>query len=307
MIKVQNLSKSFAQTKAVSQISFEIKTGEIVGFLGPNGAGKSTTMKMITGFCVPDSGSIQIGEFDLLKNPQQAKALIGYLPESSALYQDMIVYDHLVYFAKLRGVASQNQKQRIQTVCEQCGLLGVLSKRVSELSKGFKQRVGLALALIHDPQVLILDEPTVGLDPNQIVEIRSLIQNIAKTKTVFISSHILSEVAATCHRVLILKSGQIVAQGTPKDLMSESSDNVAYKVCLKASSTQMEKAVARLSGVKRVDTKSAGQNLVEAEFTFSEESAENIFDWAVQEDFKILHLEKQKNSLESVFHKLTKD
>ena len=309
MIQVQNLSKSFGSLQAVRSVSFEIQQGEIVGFLGPNGAGKSTTMKMITGFCVPDQGQVKIGEFDLLANPSKAKSLMGYLPESSALYVDMVVVEHLEYFAKLKGVPASQIKARIQKVCEQCGLFDVLDRTISELSKGFKQRVGLALALIHDPQVLILDEPTVGLDPNQIVEIRNLIQDVAQTKTVFISSHILSEIAATCHRVLILKSGQIVASGTPGELIGESAQQVSYKVRLKAKASQVQSSLDNLKDAVRFEVDVEQEQLVDGRLIFEKQNdqAESIFDWAVQNELKVLHLEKQTQSLENVFQNLTRE
>ncbi len=204
-------------------MSFEVKAGEILGFLGPNGAGKTTTMKAIAGFLTPTSGSINIGRYSVSDNPEMVKQMIGYLPEHNPLYTDMNVIDYLRYMAQLQRIRASKINDRILEMVNVCGFEGEKHKRISELSKGYRQRVGLAQALIHDPQVLILDEPTTGLDPNQIVEIRELIRKIGREKTIILSSHILAEVEATCDRILIINKGHIVADGTADQLRKASS------------------------------------------------------------------------------------
>ena len=203
-IKLDNLTKIYGYQKAVDNISFEVKTGEILGFLGPNGAGKTTTMKAITCYLTPNYGDIKVGGLSVLGNPDKVKKHIGYLPENNPLYNDMPVIDYLKFVAELQGVPKNQLKDRIFEMIQICGLKGEKHKKIRELPKGYKQRVGLAQALIHDPEVLILDEPTTGLDPNQIVEIRALIKKIGREKTVILSSHILAEVEITCQRVLVI-------------------------------------------------------------------------------------------------------
>ncbi|OGF42743.1 ABC transporter, partial [Candidatus Falkowbacteria bacterium RIFOXYB2_FULL_47_14] len=221
MIEIKNLTKRFGNTVILDNINLEVKKGEILGFLGPNGAGKSTTMKIITSFWSPTSGSIKIDGLDVTTDSLKTRTKIGYLPETVPLYDDMRVYEYLKFIAEVRGIAKEDMKKRLKEVVEACGLKKVLLKPIEELSKGYRQRVGLAQAIMHEPDILILDEPTTGLDPNQIVEIRDLIKKIGKEKTVIFSTHILSEVSATCDRVLIINNGKIVGEGSPADLMAK--------------------------------------------------------------------------------------
>ncbi len=215
-LKVSNLTRMYGPQKAVDNISFTLDTGEIVGFLGPNGAGKSTTMKMITGFLKPDSGSLWVNGTDVLQHPLAAKRQIGYLPESNPLYYDMYVKEYLGFIAAVHGIAKP--KQRIAEVIQMVGLTPESHKKAGQLSKGYRQRVGLAAALLHSPRVLILDEPTTGLDPNQIIEIRELISSLGRERTVLFSSHILQEVEALCNRVIIINKGRLAADSTLKEL-----------------------------------------------------------------------------------------
>ncbi len=213
-IVVNNLTKKFGSQRAVDNISFEVKTGEILGFLGPNGAGKTTTMKILTCYMAPSDGDAKINNLSILESQDEIKKKIGYLPENNPLYFDMPVLDYLKFVADLQGVQKDKIQDRIAEMVYVCGLNVEKHKKIGELSKGFRQRVGLAQAMIHDPEILILDEPTTGLDPNQIVEIRKLIKELGKQKTVILSTHILPEVEATCDRILIINNGKIVADGT---------------------------------------------------------------------------------------------
>ena len=213
-IVVNNLTKKFGTQRAVDNISFEVKTGEILGFLGPNGAGKTTTMKIITCFMAQNDGDVKVNDLSILEDQDEIKKLIGYLPENNPLYTDMPVLEYLEFVAELQNVPKNKISNRIAEMVNVCGLDVEKHKKIGELSKGYKQRVGLAQAMIHDPDILILDEPTSGLDPNQIVEIRKLIRKLGKQKTVILSTHILPEVEATCDRILIINNGKIVADGT---------------------------------------------------------------------------------------------
>ena len=218
MIRLQNLTKDYGSVRAVDHVNFEINEGEILGFLGPNGAGKTTTLRMITCFLSPTSGNIEVENMNIDNNQIEIKRLIGYLPEHNPLYIDMTVYDYLKFIADIREIS--NFETRIIEVIKQCGLNGVVHKPINTLSKGYKQRVGIAQAILHDPKILILDEPTSGLDPNQIVEIRGLIKELGKEKTLIISSHILQEVQAVCNRIIIINEGKIVADGSTEELQS---------------------------------------------------------------------------------------
>src|SRR5687767_10118167 len=223
-IEVKNLLKNYGEQKAVNNISFSLNKGEIVGFLGPNGAGKSTTMKMITGYLVPDGGTASVSGIDVIKEPISVKSKIGYLPEANPLYYDMYVREYLEFIAGIHNVS--NRKKRIEEVIELTGLTIESKKKTGQLSKGYKQRVGLAASLVHDPEVLILDEPTSGLDPNQIIEIRNVIRDQGKNKMVLFSSHILQEVEAICDRVIIINKGQIVADDLLANLQKRSTTNL---------------------------------------------------------------------------------
>src|SRR2546429_1400399 len=218
MIRVQNLTKSFGPKIAVNGVSFTVDRGEVLGFLGPNGAGKSTTMRMVTGFIPPSAGTVRIGEFDIIEQPIPAKRLIGYLPENAPAYTDMTVYGFLNFTAELRGLRGDEKTKAIHRVVEMCFLESVLHQSVETLSKGYRHRTCFAQSIIHDPKVLVLDEPTDGLDPNQKHEVRTLIREMGKTKAIIFSTHILEEVEAACTRAIIIDRGRIVANGTPQEL-----------------------------------------------------------------------------------------
>ncbi|MEY3179076.1 MAG: gliding motility-associated transporter ATP-binding subunit GldA [Bacteroidota bacterium] len=245
-IKVDQVVKIYGAQKAVDHISFEVKQGEIVGFLGPNGAGKSTTMKMITGYLLPDGGKIEVCGIRVEGEGIATKQKIGYLPELNPLYQDMFVREYLEFIAGLHNVASP--KQRIEEVIELTGLTPEANKLIEQLSKGYKQRVGLAAALIHDPEVLILDEPTTGLDPNQIIEIREVIRNLGKKKTILFSTHILQEVEALCDRVIIINKGKIVANATLQELLDSPLPETANIVSLQPQARSLEHVFRTLTG-----------------------------------------------------------
>lgn len=262
MIEVEQVSRTFGTFKAVDSISFSIKTGEIVGLLGPNGAGKTTTMRMITGFLDMDSGSIKIDRKDIRENPKESKRKIGYMPESAPLYGEMIVADYLEYVAQMQGV---NPKEKVPQLASVCGLTDVMHKNVSDLSRGYRQRVGLAHALMNDPEILILDEPTSGLDPNQIIEVRSLIKEIGKTRTVIISTHILSEVEMICDRVIIISRGKIAADSPTSELRTRYAGNSNVIVNLSgAEKTEFENVISKIEGVCSIsflDTNDTENNL----------------------------------------------
>lgn len=252
-IRIENLSKHFGPQKAVDNISFDVHTGEIVGFLGPNGAGKSTTMKMITGYLGIGEGDIYIGDKSVREHGDELKRHIGYLPENNPLYTDMPVIDYLIFCAELQGMGKEKIPARVREMIEITGLKAEKHKKIGELSKGYRQRVGLAQAMIHDPEILILDEPTTGLDPNQIVEIRKLIRELGQHKTVILSTHILPEVEATCDRILIINKGKIVANGTAESLRNQSSGNAVMRVMIEgATADEVRLAILQVSSIKQV-------------------------------------------------------
>ncbi|MBL8007813.1 MAG: ATP-binding cassette domain-containing protein [Ignavibacteria bacterium] len=309
-IKVENLTKYYGTQAAVDNISFEINTGEIVGFLGPNGAGKSTTMKMITTYLTPNAGKIYVNDLNTETESLNVRKTIGYLPEQNPLYLDMNVLDYLEFAAELESVPKENISKSISRMVDVCGLGDVKHKDIGELSKGFKQRVGLAQAMIHDPDVLILDEPTSGLDPNQIIEIRKLIRQLGKEKTLVLSTHILQEVEATCDRVLIINKGQIVADGTPDSLQEKfrgqiqisltlKKDNIDRDVILKAVNSIRSIEKARIS---KEDDKSFHLILAVSK---GEDVREDIFRKIVSMNHVILGLHQEETSLEDIFRQLT--
>ncbi len=310
MISVQNLTKNYGETVAVQDISFEVAKGEILGFLGPNGAGKTTTMKILTCFMPPTSGTVTVDGLDVTEQAQslEIRKKIGYLPEQNPLYHDMEVLDYLHFVADLRGVAPADQKARIKRMVDVAGLKPVLYRSIGELSKGFRQRVGLAQAMIHDPQILIMDEPTSGLDPNQIVEIRNLIRELGKEKTVILSTHILSEVEATCHRAIIVNQGKIVADGSLRDLQAAFRGMERITLEIKAPANGQIEKLRALGSVKNV-TLLGSQNDVHRFQIETEKGAdlrEPIFDLSVREGWKLLELHREVTTLEDVFRQLTK-
>lgn len=298
-IEVNQLTRLYGEQKAVDNISFHVNKGEIVGFLGPNGAGKSTTMKIITGYLQPDSGTTIVCGIHVQKEPLESKKKIGYLPEANPLYYDMYVREYLDFIADVHGV--RERKKRIEEVIEMVGLSLESKKKVGQLSKGYKQRVGLAAALIHDPEVLILDEPTTGLDPNQIVEIREVIKKLGQHKTVLFSSHILQEVEAICDRVVIINRGRLVANDTLSNLRRQSANSEVLKVSFRES---LEPAwLERLSSVQAVNKLSTYE--WELTCTDAQEAKRQLLELALQQHLNIVSLQSGGQSLEEVFRSLT--
>ncbi|HEX6179819.1 MAG TPA: gliding motility-associated ABC transporter ATP-binding subunit GldA [Chitinophagaceae bacterium] len=297
-IEVKDLTKIYGTQKAVDQISFKVNKGEIVGFLGPNGAGKSTTMKIITGYLEQDAGETMVTDIDVRKNPIAAKKKIGYLPESNALYYDMYVREYLAFIAEIHGIANKNAA--IDNAISTTGLTPESRKKIGQLSKGYKQRVGLAAALIHEPEVLILDEPTSGLDPNQIIEIREVIRQQGKDKTVLFSSHILQEVEAICDRVIIINKGKLVADDRLSNLRQSSSTN-SLKISFKEPLEQ--EWLNRLKGVISATSTDKYTWLVKTNDI--ELVRKQIFDLVLQHNLNIVSLQSETQSLEDVFRSLT--
>lgn len=307
MIKVTKLSKNYGSVKAVQSISFELKDGEIVGFLGANGAGKTTTLKMITGYLVPTAGSIKVNGMDIIDNIHDIQKQIGYLPELNPLYTEMRVYEYLEFLAGIRKITGKEFKEAFARVVEQCGLKGVVHKSISDCSKGYKQRIGLAAAMIHDPKILILDEPVTGLDPNQIVEIRRLIKSLGKEKLVFMSSHILQEIQATVDRIIIINNGKIVANGTSDELMGDFMGNVLLNMEIKGASTEsIEHIQAKLPSVKYISlNETNGIQSVQFEYGKDKDPREDLFKYAVKNKWSILKMNPKTTNLEDIFRDLT--
>ncbi|MCE2892918.1 MAG: ATP-binding cassette domain-containing protein [Flammeovirgaceae bacterium] len=305
-IKIENLSKRYGPQRAVDNISFEVKAGEILGFLGPNGAGKSTTMKMITGYLSVGDGTIFIGGKKLQESGDEIKRHIGYLQENNPLYLDMPVIEYLGFCAALQGVEKGMINERIRKMVSVCGLNAEKHKKIGELSKGYRQRVGLAQALIHDPEILVLDEPTTGLDPNQIVEIRKLIREIGKEKTVILSTHILPEVEATCDRILIINKGRIVADGTSETLRKQATGTELLKVRIEdGSAAEIQKALVQLSNVSKVDLTDVAMNRFEIQSKSGLSSTRAVFRLCAEKNWVITEMIPLETRLEDVFRNLT--
>jgi ABC-2 type transport system ATP-binding protein len=313
-IAARNLTKYYDTEKAVNDISFDVKTGEILGFLGPNGAGKTTTMKILTCYMPQTSGSVEVEGFDIAEHSFEARKKIGYLPEMNPLYLDMNVLEYLEYSARLHGLKNALLKSRLKEMIDVCGIAGVRHKDIGELSKGFRQRVGLAQAMIHDPEVLILDEPTSGLDPNQIVEIRNLIRQLGRAKTVVLSTHILTEVQATCDRVIIINDGGIVADGTLEQLQRDFRGSEKISLELKVPTGKIVNAMTdmypKFKEISQVDSvEYGGQEGDLHKFSIhtvkGSDIREEIFRRAVSEGWILLEMSRKATSLEEVFRKLT--
>lgn len=308
MISILNLTKKYGQVTAVDNISFDVKQGEILGFLGPNGAGKTTTMKILTGYLQPTSGKTLIKDVDCSLEPMTTKKLIGYVPESFPLYEDMMVYDYLQYIAEIRDIPSSERETKIKEVSSLCGLNEVVAKDISQLSRGYRQRVGLAQAMIHDPDILILDEPTSGLDPNQIVEIRNLIKRVGQKKTVILSTHILPEVTATCDRVLIINKGKLVADGTPDELLARNQSNNVITVQFDKAYEGIEENLKRIDfveSVKQKNPENPDKPTFEIESNKIHDIRAKIFQFAVDKGWVLIELKMETVSLEDVFRDLT--
>ncbi len=297
-IKVNNITKIYGKQKALDNVSFEIKTGEIVGFIGPNGAGKSTMMKIITGFIPQTSGDIFINNLNISKNELAIKKLTGYLPEHNPLYLDMYVKEYLQFAGGIYKI--KNLKQEVKNIIERTGLTREQDKKISALSKGYRQRVGLAQALIHNPEILILDEPTSGLDPNQIIEIRDLISEVGKQKTIMLSTHIMQEVEAICDRVIIIDKGKIVADDSSENIIEKSNQDI-FTIVVEFNTKVNIDLLNKIGEIKakKIDDK----NWIIQSKT---DIREKIFSFAVKNNLKVLAMQKKEKSLEEVFQKLTK-
>ena len=310
MIEVQDLRKSYGDFDALRGVSFTVDKGEILGFLGPNGAGKTTCMKVITGFMAATSGSVRIDGIEVHEDSLATRAKIGYLPENAPLYVEMSVYDYLAYVAEMRGIPGAERKARMKATAEVCGLMDVLAKPIGELSKGYRQRVGLAQALIHDPEVLILDEPTSGLDPNQIVEIRRLIRKLGEDRTIILSTHNLPEVLQTCDRMVIIHTGEVVADGTAAEL--EQAEAVNPPVLLRVGSEDREPAALRdlLAGVPGVEAVDE-LGLVDGVHSFRVTAAGGadvrpaLAKAAVESGLTLYEVKRDALDLEAIFRRLT--
>ena len=310
MIQVENITKKYGNFVAVNNINFEIEEGEIVGFLGPNGAGKSTTMNMITGFIEPTSGKIVVDGYDISKKPKKAKKQIGYMPEGVPLYSDLTVREFITYMAEIKNVDKKEKKQMVQKVLEETGLLDVQNKLNKNLSRGYKQRVSMAGALVGNPKVIILDEPTVGLDPKQVTEIRALIKKLGETHTVILSSHILSEVSQICNRVIIINKGQIVAVDTPENLERKVvKDNSVY-VTVEDSENKMKNIKEKLENVKEVKLIEENEDKTKKYMITANEDIDlrkNIFEVLAKEQITIFEMKKADATLEDAFMELIKE
>jgi ABC-2 type transport system ATP-binding protein len=299
MIRIENLVKSFGAKRAVDGVSFAVERGEVLGFLGPNGAGKSTTMRMITGFMPASSGSVTVGGHDVAEAPLEVKRLIGYLPENAAAYPDMTVRGFLNFAAELRGRRGEARKKAVGRVVELCFLDSVLNQSIDTLSKGYKHRTCLAQALIHDPEVLVMDEPTDGLDPNQKHEVRNLIRELGKHKAIVFSTHILEEVDAACTRAIIIDRGKIVANGTPEELRAMS--ELAGAVTLQAEGATLEE----LSALGRVERLNGAFRIYPSDKSRAAELAQAVIELVSRRSWKIAGMYSERGELDEVFRRIT--
>ena len=310
MIHVENLSKYYNELCAVDQINFDIPKGQILGLLGPNGAGKTTTLRMLTGFLRPSSGTVRVKNYLIDQHPVEIKKLLGYLPESAPLYHDMLVYDYLDFVAAIREIEQQAKSARIKTLADLCGLNEVMHQPIAELSKGYKQRVGLAHAMMNDPEILVLDEPTSGLDPNQIVEIRKIIRQVGREKTIILSTHILSEAEATCDRVIIINHGKIVADGNAASLKHTTGQDNLIRIVLKdAAEAQVRSLLNAIDGVKTIATTTGEDDTLNAEVACRAEAdlRGTIYRAIKQTDWTLLEFYLEVQSLENIFRQLTRE
>jgi len=320
-IEVKNLYKQYGNVRAVNDVSFSVGDQQVLGFLGPNGAGKTTVMKILTGFHFPSSGSAVVDGISVEEEPLEVKSRIGYLPENVPLYGDLTVDEYLDFAAGARFIPKQKRASVVNESLEACSLTSYRNRRIDTLSKGYKQRTGLAQAILHDPPILILDEPTTGLDPNQIIEIRSLIKELGKRKTVILSTHILQEVEAICSQVLIINDGRVAALGKPEEIAGKMKGGDTWELIIKRSDIKPQKDESDINiitgklniiqGISIVSIKDEGNGIISAAFFISTENGDNagerIFDWAVDNKFKILQMNRKKLSIEDIFVKLTND
>jgi len=310
MIHVESLTKYYNDLCAVDQISFDISKGEIMGLLGPNGAGKTTTLQILTGFLRPTAGNIRVKDYSIDEDSLQIKKLLGYLPESAPLYHDMLVYDYLDYVANIRGIDSSNKISRIRHLADLCGIDEVMHKTINELSKGFKQRVGLAHAMMDDPEILVLDEPTSGLDPNQIIEIRDIIKQIGKEKTVILSTHILSEAEATCDRIVIINKGKIVANDSTQTLKQSASGNNLINISLEnAEFESVKQQLTSISGISDIVHVSDDNGILNLKLACmsSADIRGDIYKKVRQTDWILIEMHQETQTLENIFRELTRE
>jgi len=306
MIEVQNLSKRYPTRLAVDDVTFSVREGEIVGFLGPNGAGKTTTMRVLTGFLPPTAGTARVAGHDVVSQSKAARASLGYLPESAATYPEMRVREYLAFRARLEGVPGGLVRGRVQEALDRCLLSEVAGRKIENLSKGFRQRTALAGALVHQPPVLILDEPTIGLDPVQIIKIRETIRELGKNRSVLLSTHILPEVEAVCDRVLIIDRGRIVAEGTPSELRGKLAGSPVIRVAIRGAVAARE-ALAVLPGVAAVEVEeTADETRVRLTCAPASDPREDVFRLAVQKGWVLRELGREAMTLEDVFVRLTR-
>ncbi len=305
MIKVENIDKIYGRFKAVDNVSFHIGKGEIVGLLGPNGAGKTTIMKILTGYHYPTHGTAILNGYSIYDDLLKVKESTGYLPEMAPLYDDLTVIEYLDFMADIRKIPKNRKKAEIDRVIQECGLAPVVYRGISKLSKGYRQRTGLAQAIIHSPDILILDEPTTGLDPNQIIEIRKLICDIGREKTVILSTHILQEVEAVCNRVLILNHGKIVAEGSPDTIRDQVQKDARFTVEVEGTvDAQTLKALEPISEILSTEAQ-AGKTVIKISAQKGIDAGAQIFDWAVKNGYRLSALVPEQTSLEDIFRKLT--
>jgi len=310
MIQVKNLTKYYSDLCAVDQISLDIQQKEILGLLGPNGAGKTTTLRMLTGFLQPTAGSIHVKDYSIDEHPLEIKKIQGYLPESAPLYHDMLVYDYLNYVADIRGIYKDHKMKRIRKLADLCGINEVMHQPIDVLSKGYKQRVGLAHAMMNDPEILVLDEPTSGLDPNQIVEIRQIIKQIGKEKTIILSTHILSEAEATCDRVVIINKGKIVADGSTESLKESAVDKKDIHLSLQnASFHSVESLLSAIDGVTGVTQVEKADNQLDVRLgcRSSVDPRPAIYENIKHTDWVLLDFHQKAQTLETIFRELTRE
>ena len=310
MIVVEHIKKRFGEVRALDGVSFEIARGEVVGLLGPNGAGKTTAMRIITGFLSPDSGAATVDGIAVSEDAIEARRRIGYLPENAPLYTDLEVIEHLEYVAGLHGLRGTERGRMIEEVVDTCGLHQVAGRRVGHLSKGFRQRVGLALAMLHRPSILILDEPTSGLDPNQIADIRALIREIGRERTVVLSTHIMQEVESTCSRAIIINTGSIVGQGSIDELLSSRAGRTQYTISTRASRDAIIAQLSKLAGITFDEWLSGPDDERQRLSLKSEDGSdrsEQIFRWAADNGIALSELARCGTTLEQVFRELTQN
>jgi ABC-2 type transport system ATP-binding protein len=307
MIEVERLTKRYGPTLAVSDVSFEVRKGEVLGFLGPNGAGKTTTMRVITGYLPPTGGKVRVAGVDVVEEPLEAKRHTGYLPESPPVYPDMTVVEYLAFVARIKGLPRSEVKKRVDEVSEKCAITDVRHRQTGKLSKGYRQRVGLAQALIHNPDVLILDEPTAGLDPKQIIETRELIKGLAGQHTVVLSTHILPEVSKTCQRVVVISAGKVVAEGSPDELTRRLEGFETVLLTAEGPQEEMKARLERISGVNLVEQRqvSDGRATYEVHAEKGNDVRAELARAVVESQWKLFELRTSGMSLEDIFLKLT--